>query len=378
MEYSVHGSHHGNLSSHGGSVQSAGSGSFHGFLTPRSDNDVSVSPSTQSSLAKNNFKQLEGLEDGWLIELLYKAAARNQRLIFDVACKELEKVYKEIVVFEELWVRKLHPLMVAFVPRQQRVFVSLPDHMKPALENLVGLRIDGESLQAHIDELIRDRSSDRLKKSQKSRSSIMNRSRLNAVKDTPDAEVEYIERLIGYPFDSSLILMSKVAELKPSGLGKIVNNSWKASLLIVTQEGNFHVFELPGVEVSVIGLSPAEAFRFLYPAMTFDSFDSWVQRRKYEMVRRLTPAVSLNLRRCKVGVSRMIGREFEIMEEEVQTRNSFFGENIIKAVKEQQRPTKCTLRLSSAQDTSEWVGMLEKNMQGLTTVTQKNGRRFRV
>lgn len=377
MEYSVHGSHHGNLSSHGGSVQSPGSGSFHGFLTPRSDNDVSVSSSTQS-FAKNNFKQLEGLEDGWLIELLYKAAARNQRLIFDVACKELEKVYKEIVVFEEERVRRLHPLMVAFVPRQQRVFVSLPDHMKPALENLVGLRIDGESLQAHIDELIRDRSSDRLKKSQKSRSSIMNRSRLNAVKDTPDAEVEYIERLIGDPFDSSLILMSKVAELKPSGLGKIVNSSWKASLLIVTQEGNFHVFELPGAEASVIGLSPAEAFRFLYPAMTFDSFDSWVQRRKYEMVRRLTPAVSLNLRRCKVGVSRMISREFEIMEEEVQTKNSFFGENIIKAVKEKQRPTKCTLRLSSAQDTSEWVGMLEKNMQGLTTVTQKNGRRFRV
>lgn len=350
---------------HGGSIQSMNSGSLHGLLSPRNDMDLStVSP--QSSLGRSSFKQLGGIEDGWLVELLYKTASWNQKIIFDIVGEEFERFYKEIGTLEERRARKLHPLMVAFVPRQRRVFISLPDRLKGALETLVGLRIDEESLQAHIDELLRDRSSDRLKKSQKSRSSIMNRSRLNAVNDTSDADLEGIESLYGSPFHSPLLLWSKVIEMKSSRLGKIGKGSWKTSLMIVTKEGMVYLFELPEGKKDSLELSTLQAFRLLYPAMTFDSKDSWT-RRKSDMIRRLSPSVSLNLKKCKMSLSKTSDLEFDIMEEDGQNGKKFFGRKIIKAVKEQKRPTKCTLRLLSRHETSDFMGLLEKTTWDLRT-----------
>lgn len=359
MEYSVHGSQHG--SSHGESIHTVGSASLHGLIP-----EVSSKASADQSPIKTTFRRLDSIgsiEDGWLIELLYKSAISYQKSVFRFAPPELDKLYKEISIFEEKRLRKLHPLMMAFVPRQHRLFDALPDHMKGVLDDLVGFRIDEESLQAHIDEILRDRSSDRLKKSEKHRSSIMNRSRLKAVKDTPET-VEEIERLYGSPYFSSLILLSKVVELKPFGFSGIVNNSWRFAMVVVTNEGNFHVFMMPREADSPLEQSPLEAFRSLYPAMQFETQRDWV--RKLEIKRRLTPSITLNLRRCNMHVSTIRNSELEVEEEEVQNRSSFFGKKILKAVKDGgQRPTKCTVRLPSANDASQWAGILRKTKKDL-------------
>ena len=86
MEYTVHGSSHGG-SSHGGSFHSAyggsmhsayggsmhsmtgGSGSLHGFLTLRDDNEAPIISSASAPLVKSTFRQLGRVEDGWLIEM---------------------------------------------------------------------------------------------------------------------------------------------------------------------------------------------------------------------------------------------------------------------------------------------------------------------
>jgi len=363
MEYSVHGSSHGSM--HGGSFHSVGSTStsLHGLI-PDSGSVVS----TGTSAIKSKFKHLGNLgsiEDGWLVELIYKSAISCQKTVFEMAETELNKLNKEICLFEERRLQKLLPLMIAFIPRQRRLFSALPDALKGVLNDLVGMRIDEESLQAHIDETLKNRSQDRLKGSEKHRSSIMNRSRVKTVKDTPEV-VNDIERLYGSPFFSSMIVLSKVVQLKPFGLKGIVKAAYKLALVVVTSDGNFHVFTMPPGVDSSLEQSPLEAFRLLYPPMEFESKTDW--NRKADLTKRLTPSITLKLKMCNIRISNIRKRELDVIQEEgqVQRQTSFFGKKILKAVKDGgQGPTKCTIRLPTAADATEWAQVLANTKTSL-------------
>ena len=344
MEYSVHGSLHSG-SQHGGSLHSFG-GSGHGPLTARGEGDMLMVSSANSPKVKNTFKQLGGLEDGWLIEMYYRAAVRYQRDVFDIGENELRVLFKQIVDFEEKRERRLHQILLAFVPRQRRLFKNLPDELKDVLDDLVGLRIDEESLQTIIDESIKDRSLNHLRSSFSHKSSIMNRSRLQ---NSTENEVEDIESEFGNPFESSLVLCSKIVELKPSRLGSIVNASWKVALSVVTSDGNFHLFELPE---SARSLAPAEAFSKLLPVTDFDKPKSWMQGRKATIIKSLTPMMTLNLCKCNIKVSAMRKTQCDIVEDKTQMSRIFHANA--------QRQKRCTLRLQFAPDMTEWVNLLEK------------------
>ena len=354
MEYSVHGSLHESMhgnSQHGGSLHSHGGvgGGMQGFLTPGGENGTPIVSSVHSPLVKSTFKQLGGVEDGWLIEMYYRASVTYQRSVFAVGENELRNLFKAIVELEDKRQKRLHELMLAFVPRQRRLFAGLPDDLNEMLDNLVGLRIDEESLQTLIDNSIKDRSRDHLRSSFQHKSSIMNRSR---VQNTSDPEVEDVEVEFGNPFDSALVRFSNVVELKPVGIGSIVNKTWKVALAVVTSEGKFHLFELP--EASSAGMDPREAFKALYPSMAFDKPETWVQGRKTDLVKAFTPHLTLDLSKCTIMVSKMQKRQFDLVEEKPQTGgNRLFPTN-------SQRQKKCTLRLPSASNTTEWVGILEK------------------
>ena len=127
-------------SHHGGSLQStlgSRTNSFHGFLTPRSSSlhsslhgfltsrgeyEPSIVSSRSSPVIKNTFKQLGGLEDGWLIEMYYKLSATYQRSAFRAVERELNELFKAIAELEEHRFLKLNQVMLAFVPRQMRLF----------------------------------------------------------------------------------------------------------------------------------------------------------------------------------------------------------------------------------------------------------------
>jgi hypothetical protein len=228
------------------------------------------------------------------------------------------------------------------------------------LDNLVGFRIDEDSLQALIDDSIKDRSRDHLKSQYQHKSSIMNRSRIQA-SAADSNEVQNIEREFGNPFASSMILLSHVLELQPGGLRGMVNKEWKVVLAVVTAEGNFHLFYVP---VSIgANLTPFEAFKKLYPAMEFGAPKTWIQGRKEQIVKSLTPYMTLNLSKCTVSISKLRQRQFDIVEErEKGAGNRFLNANA-------QRQKKCSLRLSSARETTDWVSVLEKTKK---EVSQKS------
>ena len=381
MEYSTHGSMHGSFHGGYGSAHGGGSlntplghsGSVHGFSA---DNASPIVSSLNSPLVKNTFRQLGNVEDGWLVETHYKTAVRYQKSVLDVAEKELASLFTKIVSLEEDRFRKLHQIMLAFIPRQARLYSTLPRQMKDVLDDLVGLRIDEESLQAAIDQSIKDRSHNHLKKGASHRSSIMNRSRIKSAEESQDDEIQDIESVFGNPFESSMVLLSKVLELKPGGLGGMVNSNWKEVLALVTSCGNLHIFEL-SQDGNWSGRTPAEAFQSLFPSKTFESQQDWI--RKDPIIRRLTPTLSLNLRICGMMIPNMRKRQLEIVEEKGKERRHV-GARFLKAVNAgNQRAMRCTLRLSSISDASEWVALLEKTKKEIASKsTQKQSSlRFR-
>ena len=99
----------------------------------------------------------------------------------------------------------------------------------------------------------------------------MNRSRINTPVNNAENEIEDMENSFGSPFASPQILLSKIVELKATGLASLVNTAWKPSLAVVTSEGNLLVFETMGN-----ANTPPEAFKSLYPQMNFDDQNTWV------------------------------------------------------------------------------------------------------
>ena len=132
-----------------------------------------------------------------------------------------------------------------------------------------------------------------------------------------------------------MVLLSKLVELKSGGLVGMVNAIWKPALAVVTREGNIHVFEL-----SERKDSPSEAFKSLAPNMNFNSLNTWVSGRKLEIVRTLTPIVSLDMNRSKIIVSTLRKRQLEIVEERSETEGRSMLRNAMNAAGGQ-RHKKC-------------------------------------
>jgi hypothetical protein len=367
MEYtahgSLHGSHHGSQhgSQHGSTLHSYGSpgrgdGNFNGV------GEGPIISSMQSPAIKSTFRQLGSVEDGWLVEMYYRSAVNYQHAVFRAAEEELTRMTKQIADLEEERFGKLHQVLLSFVPRQRRLFNALPEEFKGVLDNLVGLRIDEDTLQSLIDEMIKERSYDHLKRGASHRSSIMNRSRLNT--DNEEAELEKIESLFGNPFSSPMVLLSKVVCLQFRG---IVNATWKEALAVVTLDGNIVILTLPEDMNNGLSMSPKEAFRSLCPTELFDTVEHWT--RTTEIGKNLTPAVMISLVHAGFSVpNKNQPHQMQIVEE-TEGGNSGGGAGrfmrAMRAAADSQFSKKCILRLSSASEVTEWTSLLERTKKVL-------------
>jgi hypothetical protein len=350
VEQSVHGSMHDGV--HG----SIHGGSMHGGSMLDTDGIRSV-----NFRKKGIMKQMGAVEDGWLVAQFYKIAYSYQKVAADFNIEELDKVIQKIVSIEENRLKKLHSLLSdGFFRRQLDVFSSVPNFDNSLLKMLEDFQIDAKSLEIVLD----DRCLKRLKHSQSHRSSIMNRSSvLGGITDS--LEMTNIAEEFGDPFNNSnKILLSKVVDLKkPGGLGGIVAASWTTALAVVTKYGILHVIGLPKEKGIRTEASPLEASQALYPNLKFESANAWTVGRKREIVQTLTPVVSLNLTKCSFNISKMQKQEFSVSEEGDQlSRNRFFKGNA---------GGKCTMRLESGKDASEWIEILKETKRDLLAGPKK-------
>lgn len=385
MEYTVHGSLHGSQhgSQHGGgSLHSftgpGGSGSLHGV------GESPVVSSMQSPVVKSTFRQLGSVEDGWLVEMYYRSAVVYQDAVFAVVSNELQNISKQIINFEKERLEKLHQLLLSFVPRQRRLFNALPEQFKAVLDDLVGLRIDEETLQTLIEDSIKGRSRDHLKKGASHRSAIMNRSRISYKDNSEATEMENIESIYGNPFKSPRVLLSRVVGLQSGGLRGMVAATWKEALVVVTLDGNLVLFTLP--EGSPTVTSPLEAFEQLRPRQTsriegsaplidWSMLASSIEK----LDKNLMPTMVLSLLHCKISIfNKAQPRQLQIVEDasavaaaatEGPKKNRFF--RAMRAAADSQFSKKCTVRLPSATDATEWMEELERTKKLVMKAKQK-------
>ena len=376
MEYTAHGSlHDGQQIGHQGGSQhgSQHSGSLHAYGSPSRTGHLEgvgegpIISSMQAPGIKSTFRQLGSVEDGWLVEMYYRCAVLYQQDVFAAAEDELTNMTRRIADLEENRFGRLHELLLSFVPRQRRLFSALPEQFKGVLDDLVGLRIDEDTLQTLMDEMIKERSYDHLKRGASHRSSIMNRSRLNT--DNEETEVEKIESRFGDPFKSPMIVLSKVAGLQIRGL---VNASWKEVLVVVTLEGNLVVLTLP--DDFKIGSTPKEAFQSLHPAQVFGAVEKWT--RSNEIAKNLTPTLVLSLTHCRFSIpNKNQANQLQIVEEARGTDNGTGTGRLMRAVRaaaDSPFSKKCTLRLLSASETTDWLQLLERTKKVMASRESNN------
>jgi hypothetical protein len=157
-------------------------------------------------------------------------------------------------------------------------------------------------------------------------------------------------------------------------LKRLVNTAWKPALAVVTSEGNILIFE-----TSEVANTPTEAFKSLYPPMNFDDPATWLSGRKAEIVKSLTPAVSLKLTRSNLVISPMRKSQLEIIEDKPQASPGGTAKSrFMNAVKSTGQQNKCTLRVPLAADATDWANLLERTKKVLLSQAGGNkGSRFR-
>ena len=117
--------------------------------------------------------------------------------------------------------------------------------------------------------------------------------------------------------------------------------------------------------------------------MNFNDQNTWVIGRKAGITKSLTPTVSLRLSKSNILISQLRNSQLEITEE----TNAVAGSRFINAVKSGVRQTKsklsraqqtkCTLRLPSPTDASDWASLLERTKKVLKSkATSRIGARY--
>jgi len=311
------------------------------------------------------------VEDGWLVEMYYRAAVRYQADVFVAAEDELSQVARRLEDLDESRFSSLHQMLLSFVPRQRRLFSALPDQFKGVLDNLAGLRIDEDTLQMLINDMIKERSYDHLKRAASHRSSIMNRSRLNTEND--DAEVEKIDsQFLEDPMKSPMVVLSKVVGFQVRGL---VNASWKSVLVVVTLDGNLVLLSLP--DNVKTGSNPVAAFQSLRPSYRFENVSDWTTTTDVSKI--LSPTMILSLAYSTFSVpNKGQGNQVQIVEEyRASPTNGSGGAGggvgggrsfmrAVRAAAETQFSKKsCTLSLSSGEEATEWIELLERTKNAI-------------
>ena len=282
------------------------------------------------------------VRDGWLIEMLYRQAVNMQVQILQQCGAQLEEIWKAMHQIEVNRRIKLHEIMLGFLPRQRRLFLGLSPIPGPILNDLVQQRTDPQQLEEQLEDDVRKHMETLLKIDNSKRSHIMNRSRANA----PNFE-ELHGMLTGEFFDNGMLRAAKVAERKSGVLG-----SWKTTLVVVTGDKYLHMFDLSFIPEVAIGC-PAEAvFDLLLPDFEIARVGADVVfKRGDSLLKKLTPVDTVDLAKCSSFVSDD-ARTMDIVESGVKGIIGFDATR------------KFTLRMSTPQENQDWLTVLQSCHSG--------------
>ena len=187
-------------------------------------------------------------------EMQYRVAVSYQNRAWDKGSMELVRLL-ETMKQEECRRRiNLRELLVAFVQRQQRLFLSLPPIHNPILEELAELKLDRDEIEKEVQTAIRDRALG------------LRRTKESSLEQVTEEEGDFS---LESPLSSEQLRHAKVVERRTAG-GKI---GWKTSLATVTADSHMHLFDLPTGRIQ-LGASSETAFNMLIPTVFVPSLEN--------------------------------------------------------------------------------------------------------
>jgi hypothetical protein len=175
----------------------------------------------------------------------------------------------------------LREFLVAFVQRQQRLFLSLPNIHNSVLEELVGKNVSREEIERSIHTAIQNTT--------------------NEAKLPNESGGFSLES----PLTSDLLSKAKVVERRglTTGVSSIGNNSdWKISLAIMTADSYLHFFDLEDPRISSSS-TPETAFQILMPNVIVPTAENLLLGKSNfskGWSDTLTPSESIVLAKCVV------------------------------------------------------------------------------
>lgn len=322
-----------------------------GIAADISSRNLLASPGRRTSAGDSEETEIvEDCVDVWLVEMHYRVAVAYQTFTWEKASAELSKLFASMKETECMRRMNVREYLVAFIQRQERLFVSLPDVHTPVLKDLVGRDMDRSTLEEVVQNDIRKRA-ERL-----AREDAKNKTKEVVGKDLAGTNKTDGNFTLQSPMQSELMGKAKVVERKGTGMMA----SWKLSLAIITVDSFLHLFDLPGGKVS-LGSAPEVAFQLLVPKVELPTPESLKSKKGITAATNfvkgwcdsLTPSESLCLPNCTISQQKL-GREtssFDVQEAIFNTGASkMFGKTTTK---------KTTLRTINKKETQDWIAALK-------------------
>ena len=100
---------------------------------------------------------VEDCTDVWIVEMRYRVAVAYQTSAWGKGSDELSKLFASMKEAECMRRMNTREYLVAFIQRQERLFMTLPDIHTPVLQDLFGRDMDRTTLEESVQNDIRKR-----------------------------------------------------------------------------------------------------------------------------------------------------------------------------------------------------------------------------
>jgi hypothetical protein len=215
------------------------------------------------------------------VETQYRVAVAYQNALWDQATSKLDELFREVKQQEIHRRMNLREFLVAFIQRQQRLFMSLPSIHNAVLEVLVGKELSREDIERDLKVLVKDK--------------------------VEGDQTKGVIANLNSPLQSDLLANAQVLERRAmtsaSGVSRIGSTSdWKTSLAIMTSDCYLHFFDLDD-GFYTLEMSPDSVFQGLMPHVivpTANNLSSGKSNFSRGWSDSLTPSDSIVLAKCKL------------------------------------------------------------------------------
>ncbi len=189
------------------------------------------------------------------METQYRVAVAYQNAAWDKGSFMLDDIFRKVKQDEIVRRMNLREFLVAFVQRQQRLFLSLQGVNNKVLEGLVSKELNQVDIEREIQ------------------STITNRTKAGALLSEM---LENENPNLDSPLNSDLLSKAKVVQRRglAGGVATIGSNfEWKISLAIVTADCYLHFFDIEDPRVDATS-PPDVAFQALMPTVIAPTSDN--------------------------------------------------------------------------------------------------------